>query len=565
MRAKIKQFLGQGLVLLVALFAISSLQTANVHADHVTNGSDFPGTVTAEIIGIDTVQITIDRDPQANGRDDPPLTFTLFNDRGLHNPDNKPTAKFEAGDQEGIPEYQCGDDAWSSKLVINDYPYIGDQPTSFTANLGFHYPVTVGDCSIEFRVSGLAVSNALSGDTGVSPGAENYIFDGGEVRSADGQFCYRQDPLLDSRVQAGAYVQYECGSGPVRYRPECPDFFLFGGSEAQLENTSPLTFDLIQRFEERTGADRCRSAANAVRTAVSVVNNAALPEDSQVTTGPNSPGSGEGVQDCETTGYDESRLSWIICSALELADRALTWIDGQIADQLRINVDELRNEDSYRKAWGAMRNLATVFIIITAFVMVISTALDVNVFSNYTVKKYLPRLVLGTIFIQLSWVLGLLTIEAAGFLADGIEFLLFTAFNGDGVVQNLNLTTLFEHYIQREGLTTAATGVGFAGLIAAGALLSLGGFFAILALAWSAAGFLFFAWIFLIIRQLLIFTLIIMAPLGISLWILPGSDRAWGLYRKLFFILLYIEITMVSISAIGKIMAWITIGAPGSL
>ena len=74
--------------------------------------------------------------------------------------------------------------------------------------------------------------------------------------------------------------------------------------------------------------------------------------------------------------------------------------------------------------------------------MVISTALDFGFFSNYTVKKYIPRLVIGTIAIQLSWVLAGLTSDLVNELGDGIELLLASPF-GSGNIDNFSLANIF--------------------------------------------------------------------------------------------------------------------------
>ena len=118
----------------------------------------------------------------------------------------------------------------------------------------------------------------------------------------------------------------------------------------------------------------------------------------------------------------------------------------------------------------------TLAVVGTALFMVISTALDIGFFKNYTVKKYMPRLVAGTILIQFSWTLGDFAIQATNQMGDLLKALMFSAvpeainFGLNNILDGGGITVLL---VSSGGVVAAYFWLGLLsiGLTAAGGLL----------------------------------------------------------------------------------------------
>ena len=267
----------------------------------------------------------------------------------------------------------------------------------------------------------------------------------------------------------------------------------------------------------------------------------------------NSSSSNPAPQNCEVlAGW----LSWVICPLLEAATGILNWAETQAIDSLRIDSSKYNqpanqpavDEDQHYlyELWSTMRDFVTYAIIGTALFMIISTAFDIGVFKNYTVKKYLPKLVAGTIFIQFSWILGDLMIQGFTQLGDLVASIIYgiapTELRGWGLDKILG-----GGGIGTDGLSIIAVGGAAWGWVL------------LLPVMFTLAIGLFIAYLFLVFRKILIIALLVFGPIGLALWILPGNDRAWRFYFKTFFYLLLLYPVIVTIIAFGKFFSWLII------
>lgn len=255
---------------------------------------------------------------------------------------------------------------------------------------------------------------------------------------------------------------------------------------------------------------------------------------------------------CENRGSVIS-LEWIMCPILRGIDRSLDTIEGALDGLLSVtSADYDPSSAGYKTAWSNLKNVATFAVVITALFMVISTALDFGFFSNYTIKKYLPRFAVSVIVMQLSWFLFTLSIDVITALGDGIEGIMFGAFNG-GAPSNINLSQIFGS--DAGGALFAAGGGAVAGFLL-GSLTVFG----VAAMALGVFVSMLTAFVVLVIRKILILLLLVISPLAIAAWVLPGSDKVWGFWRTTFFSLLFMYPVIVAMLAAGKIAAWAAVG-----
>lgn len=174
-------------------------------------------------------------------------------------------------------------------------------------------------------------------------------------------------------------------------------------------------------------------------------------------------------------------------------------------------------------------------------------------FDAYTVKKVLPRLIAAVVLIQLSWFIFTGMIQLTASISYGIEGLIIAPFGGEA---ELTIPEL----LARAGLGSGSAVLGLAtvaiaGTIAAGGLLALG-ITVILALL---VGF-----VVLVLRKLLLIGLLVLSPIAIVAWILPGTERFWKIWWDNFSKLLLMFPLILVMYAAGRVFASIAAVSGGS-
>lgn len=280
--------------------------------------------------------------------------------------------------------------------------------------------------------------------------------------------------------------------------------------------------------------------------------------------------------DASSTGEElantcESRSGawgWLLCSGIDLLDGMINWVDNQIQRLLEVNQDRYTN-DALKRAWATLRNISYMILIPIMLVMVIGTAIGLETFSAYTVRKALPRMVIAIIFIALSWYICVFMIGMFNAIGSGVVGLVTAPFRAEIAANeidpacadgSLNLTCLFSTDIGVEGgagiLRGIATTFAQVGLIL-GLVVFLVWQGAILLLGAVAAFLVLFA------REMFILGLMLMAPLAILAWIFPGNDKLWKMWWNSFSKLLMMFPLIMGIIAVGRIFAWIINESPG--
>lgn len=250
-------------------------------------------------------------------------------------------------------------------------------------------------------------------------------------------------------------------------------------------------------------------------------------------------------------------FGWIACPILSGIDDFVKVTNNVIEDQLNFKVSKYLNDDVH-KSWTILKNIATTLLIIIMLVMVLSQAMGGGPFEAYTVRKVLPKTVIAVILMQISWDLAIWAINIANDVGQGVKDLMFAPFGGGSHMS-------LEYLIGKLGGAAPGLTVGaiFTGLILAttvGGLTIIGIGILALAVVLSILVGLFV----LLLRQVLIILCVIVIPLALVLWILPGTQRYWKLWSDNFLRLLMLFPIIVAIIAAGRIFANITATASTS-
>ncbi len=266
----------------------------------------------------------------------------------------------------------------------------------------------------------------------------------------------------------------------------------------------------------------------------------------QSPTGTNTTAGDPPEQSCESN--DTSNLGWILCAIIRGIDGTLNEINSQVQNIMEIRTDNLTD---LRVAWGNIRNIASILLVLFAMIMVISTAINVGPFDAYTIRKILPRMVAAVILMQISWGLMTFLIEVTNDVGKGITNLMLAPFGGDAAIE---YPDVISQSVAGSGLISFnAVMIGLAGASAL-ALGALG--IASLALTTLASVIIGFA--VLIIRNIVIISALMIAPFAIICYIIPGTEKFgkfwWDAFSKG---LLMFPLIMV-LFASGRIFAYVT-------
>lgn len=267
---------------------------------------------------------------------------------------------------------------------------------------------------------------------------------------------------------------------------------------------------------------------------------------------PNSiSGSGSGTnngtntdQTCESEG---GALSWFLCAILSTVfDGAISVLDGWINDLLFVDGDRYK-DPAMAEAWETMRNIALLILVPMMMFMVIGTALNFGPFDPYTVKKALPRMFIAAIFIVLSLPITQFGVAVSNSVGQGIGNIIINASPTDAS----SITDIIQNHPGTSGATGFAAIVGVVGATATGYLTI--GIISSFALVTVIA--LLVAFIILVMRQVLLITLMVVAPLAILVWIFPGNDKLWSIWKTTFIAMLLMYPIIAVLLASGKFVA----------
>ena len=249
-------------------------------------------------------------------------------------------------------------------------------------------------------------------------------------------------------------------------------------------------------------------------------------------------------------------FGWILCGVIDMADALFAEAQGWVFDLLNIPIGTYSEDTGLKNTWAVSRNLANVGLVLVALVMIASQIFSFEFMSAYTIKKVIPRLVAATILIQLSWIIFTAMIAIINAIGFGLYSLLVNAFGATDIIDMLGHAGTFG-----EEVTANVAGVGIivgiiGGTVAAGVAIATGG--AGLALVFTMVSViisLVVAIFTLIIRKMLIIILLVISPLALLAWILPGTQNLWNTWWKLFSRLLAMLPLIALLFAAGRIGA----------
>jgi hypothetical protein len=266
----------------------------------------------------------------------------------------------------------------------------------------------------------------------------------------------------------------------------------------------------------------------------------------QATVGAQDPGGDAGTPQPRVgcSAIPNNPFGWLFCRLID--DVFVPFIEtatAEINSLMNIDVgsifDDNRNTGlAFHQVWAAFRTFALLIIVIAALIMVIAQASSFEIVDAYTVRKILPGLIIAAVGITLSWPLMEAAVTISNDLGQNIRTVIYTPF--------ASLST--------QGLSISNLTASLGGFFLLGGALAYGitGLFLLAAtLALSVA----IAYLVLILRIMLISFLVVIAPLAIACYVLPGTRRFSTLWLNTLLAMLLAYVLVSALFAVCDVFA----------
>ena len=240
--------------------------------------------------------------------------------------------------------------------------------------------------------------------------------------------------------------------------------------------------------------------------------------DDGISKGTAAPGDTQPTEPDPSCGAQVTGTGWLLCPMLNSL-AGLNDVMWKVAKSM-LNVSPLTTgtDNGVYQTWNAMRNLANVIFVIF-FMIVIYSQLTGGGFSNYSIKKMLPGIIVVAILVNVSYVLMQVLVDLSNII--GINLYKFLESNVHGVTPSPGeaVSGWFEGLVFTGGAVAAGTaivggvGIGFLFWLLAPVILAM------------TLGFLV-AILTLMFRQAFIIILVILSPIALVAYMLPNT-KSW--------------------------------------
>lgn len=237
-------------------------------------------------------------------------------------------------------------------------------------------------------------------------------------------------------------------------------------------------------------------------------------------------GSTNGMAPTTTCDSDSfAGIGWLVCS---VSRWIATGVDG-VYSVIRqfLEIDTVTSSDNgIFQIWNLVRTLANVCFIIVFMIIVYSQITGAGI-SNYSIKSMVPRLIIAAVFVNFSFWICQLFIDASNVLGYSIESLFTGIRNSININIDISWSDITNLILSGGAIavgslafvTIAGASFGFLGFTLVGALISVG--FSVLV-----------AFIILAARQAIIVILVMVSPLAFVAMVLPSSKSMFDKWRK---------------------------------
>lgn len=261
---------------------------------------------------------------------------------------------------------------------------------------------------------------------------------------------------------------------------------------------------------------------------------------------------------CGIPGFFGGLLCGFTVFFSELTDASFAMLSVFLEVPPFTELDNAGNQSGTYVAWSLFRGIANGLFVVAFLVIIYAHVTGFGV-SNYSIKRMLPRIIVASLLVNLSFYVSSLAVDLSNILGGTIKDLLEAAGNqaiADGKLVDSADRPGHDTWSQVAGsvlLISASAGAG-------AALIMYGGFAVFLPVLTSAVVAIVTTVLILMIRQVLIIVFIILSPLAFAAMILPNTTRYFDKWKSLFIPILLVFPAVSLLYGAGYI-ASVAIGA----
>ncbi|MBQ3445240.1 MFS transporter [Candidatus Saccharibacteria bacterium] len=240
----------------------------------------------------------------------------------------------------------------------------------------------------------------------------------------------------------------------------------------------------------------------------------------------------DATQTVESKSCQESlgALGWLVCPATGKVSEAVDFLYDKIEEVLVINPATMEDGQPIYEIWKYMRGVTNILFIIFLLVMVYSQLTGAGI-NNYGLKKTLPKLIVGAILVNLSFVICSLAVDASNIIGESLRGLFETIETNTlatTTVSGAAHVSMAEMYAALSGGTGLAIGAGVVAFEA-------GAIWMLIPTVLGAIAAVVIGLITIALRQAVVAILIMIAPLAVMAYILPNTEKWFRQWKDLLF------------------------------
>lgn len=298
------------------------------------------------------------------------------------------------------------------------------------------------------------------------------------------------------------------------------------------EQSSELTQDQKNYFKD----------ANELKDfAQSIIDGAALPPSLR----PAEPDEIGRIEASDETQCSLGMLGWILCPTFSF----IAAINDQVFNILKnwlilapFQQDTGGSNAAAYSVWSKLRNIVNALFIIFFIVLIYSQVTGKGV-STYGMRALFPRIIIGALLVNLSYVICSLAVDISNSLGDSIYRLMSGMRISGAAVEGLG------------GWENVTASIILGGGAAVGALVLIANLSALVPVMVMAFVALISTFLLLLFRQALVIIFVAASPLAFALFVLPGTVSWFNKWRSTFVQLLMLYPAFALIFAGAQIAA----------
>ncbi len=253
---------------------------------------------------------------------------------------------------------------------------------------------------------------------------------------------------------------------------------------------------------------------------------------------PVTPGSTSDETSEKTCLSEAGPMGWLLCPAAEGGAATVDGIYSYLEGKLTLDARFFSNSSGSRTAWGNFIGVANIILIIVLLIIIFSQLTGVGI-DNYGIKKILPRLIIGILLVEASFIISQIGIDLSNIL--GSSFARSFQAIADGIDKNgtsayLTFTAIFDGLLGIVGVAGAAapTAIAVAAAVPGGPAAVLLILLPLLLsiLAALVAVLMFFLMIGL--RSIIAIVCVAVSPIALACYILPNTQKVFKLWFNAF-------------------------------